>query len=183
MGRDLVAAARAGERQAFDVLVEQHVDRLFAVAYRILRDSQAAEDAVQDALVSAWTELRSLREADRFDAWVMRILVHRAYRETRRRKYRGEVGLLEMEVQAPTDDFAAIGDRDELDRGFRRLSAEHRAVLVLTYYLQLPTSEAAEVLGIPQGTVKSRVHHAIRALRGAIEAEARPLPRRVRDEL
>jgi RNA polymerase sigma-70 factor (ECF subfamily) len=177
----LVQLARDGDRDAFDVLLETSMDALFATAYRIVRDFDLAEDAVQDALVSAWRDLPGLRAPDRFDAWLNRLLIRASVRHSRRERVaRVVVRPLQLSVErGPADDGphadleAKIAGRDEMDRAFRHLSPDHRAVLVVTHYLGLTATEAAGVLDIPIGTVKSRLHHATRALRAALETEER----------
>jgi RNA polymerase sigma-70 factor, ECF subfamily len=171
--RDLVEQARRGDREAFAVLVHQVSDSLYAVAYRILRDTGLAEDALQNALVLAWRRLPKLREPDRFEAWIHRILVHACYDESRRtRARRGTVVALPLDLGGVIDETSQVADRDELERAFRWLTIEQRAVFVLHHYLGLPLVEVAELLGIPAGTVRSRLHYATRTLRSAIEAAA-----------
>ena len=169
MDRDLVERARQGDREAFAVLVHQVSDTLYAVAHRILRDTGLAEDALQNALVLAWRRLPKLREPDRFEAWIHRILVHACYDESQRtRSWRSNVRVLPVEEPSGSDEHAAIADRDELERAFRRLSLEQRAVFVLHHYVGLPLVEIAELLEIPAGTARSRLHYAIEALRHAL---------------
>jgi RNA polymerase sigma-70 factor (ECF subfamily) len=163
---ELVARAQRGDHEAFDALATGAYHRLYAVARRILRDPYAAEDAVQEALVRAWRDLRSLRDRDRFDAWVHRLLVHACMDQARRTRRRPvEVGEIEIEPAEPRDDVGRLADRDELERAFLQLSVEHRAVLVLTHYVGLPAPEVARTLGIPPGTVYSRLHYATRQMR------------------
>ena len=172
MDRDLVERARKGDREAFAVLVHQVSDSLYAIAYRILRDTGLAEDVLQNALVLAWRRLPKLRDLDRFEAWIHRILVHACYDESKRtRSWRGST-VLPIELAGVTDETSQIADRDELERAFRWLTIEQRAVFVLHHYLGLPLVEVAELLGIPAGTVRSRLHYATRSLRVAIEAGA-----------
>jgi RNA polymerase sigma factor (sigma-70 family) len=170
--RDFVEQARRGDREAFTVLVHQVSDVLFAVAYRILRDSGRAEDALQNALVIAWRRLPHLREADRFEAWIHRILVHACYDESQRaRQWTARIRVLPGEGPTTPDGSASIADRDELERAFRRLPIDQRAVFVLHHYLGLPLVEIAEMLDIPAGTARSRLHYATRGLRDALTAE------------
>lgn len=178
MDRDLVEQARRGDREAFTVLVHQVSDSLFAVAQRILRDHGLAEDALQNALVLAWRRLPKLREPDRFEAWIHRILVHACYDESQRaRPWVAQVRVLPMDGPSTPDGSAALADRDELERAFRRLSVEQRAVFVLHHYLGLPLVEIAELLEIPAGTARSRLHYALAGLREALTADSRPEPR------
>ena len=177
MDRDLVELAQHGDREAFAILARTHGDRLMAIAQRILRDVGRAEDAVQQALVIAWRELPNLRDPDRFDAWLQRLLVNASYAEARRsRDWSANVRLLPVDGPAGLDESMSIDDRDRIDRGFRRLPPDQRAVLVFTHYLALTPTEIAERLGIPVGTVRSRLHYAHRAMRAAIEADERPVP-------
>ncbi len=178
MDRDLVERARSGDREAFAVLVHQVSDSLFAVAYRILRDTGLAEDALQNALVLAWRRLPHLRDADRFEAWVHRILVHACYDESQRsRSWTANVRFLPIGGPSSPDDTDAVADRDELERAYRRLPIEQRAVFVLHHYIGLPLVEVAELLGIPAGTARSRLHYAIAGLRDALTADAEPAVR------
>jgi RNA polymerase sigma-70 factor (ECF subfamily) len=170
---DRIAQARKGDGAAFDALAAERVDRLFAIASLILRDPSAAQDAVQEALLRAWRDLPGLHRLDRFEAWLHRILVRACYDEVRARKrLTTVVRTIGTEAVAP-DPGSTLADREQLDRGFRRLSPEHRAAIVLQYYVGLSTREAADVLGIPTGTLKSRTHFATRALRAALDADAR----------
>jgi RNA polymerase sigma-70 factor, ECF subfamily len=171
--RDLVERAREGDREAFAVLVHQVSDSLYAVAFRILRDPGLAEDALQNALVLAWRRLPKLREMDRFEAWIHRILVHACYDESQRaRQWTSSIRVLPMNGPSTPDGSSALADRDELERAFRRLSLEQRAVFVLHHYVGLPLVEVAELLGIPAGTVRSRLHYALAGLRDALRADA-----------
>jgi len=176
LDRDLVELAQQGDREAFAILARTHGDRLMAIAQRILRDVGRAEDAVQQALVIAWQELPNLRDPDRFDAWLQRLLVNASYAEARRsRDWSANVRLLPFDGPAGLDESMSIDDRDRIDRGFRRLPPDQRAILVFTHYLALTPTEIAERLGIPVGTVRSRLHYAHRAMRAAIEADERPV--------
>ena len=175
MDRDLVEQARRGDREAFAVLARTRGDRLFGIARRILRDIELAEDAVQQALVIAWRELPRLRDPDRFDAWLQRTLVHACYAEARRKRaWTSNIRVLPIDGPAVSDEIASFIDRDEVERGFRRLPPEQRAILVLHHYLGLGLNEIGEVLAIPAGTARSRLHYAHRAMRAVLEADARP---------
>ncbi len=175
MDRDLVEAARNGDREAYVDLIRVRTDRLFAIAQRILRDIDRAEDALQDALVIAWRDLKGLRDPDRFDAWLQRLLINVCIAQaTRERRRTANLRMLPVDDgPAAPDDMLSIGDRDQLDRGFRRLPPEQRAILVLHHFMGYAPSEIAETLGIPPGTARSRLHHAHRAMRAALEADAR----------
>jgi RNA polymerase sigma-70 factor, ECF subfamily len=173
MRTDLVERARRGDREAFGQLAAGEVDRLLAVARLILRDFDHADDAVQETLVRCWRQLPTLRDVERFDGWLYRILVNAAATESKRRR-RFQAAVTSVDVEAAIgDDVQRVVDRDELERGFRRLSIEHRAVVVLHHYVGLPLPEVALTLGIPSGTVKSRYHYAMSSLRAALEAEGR----------
>jgi RNA polymerase sigma-70 factor (ECF subfamily) len=179
--RDLVEQARRGDRDAFAALVHQVSDPLFAVAHRILRDSGLAEDALQNALITAWRQLPRLRDADRFEAWVHRILVHACYAEAgRRRRWSANVRVIPIDGPTAPDGSQSLADRDELERVFRRLPVDQRAVFVLRHYLGLSLVEIAETLGIPAGTARSRLHYATRALRAAISADPARAPEEAR---
>jgi len=172
--RDLVARAQRGDREAYVDLLRPRADRLYAVAHRILRDVDRAEDAVQDAMVVAWRDLRGLRDPDRFDAWLHRLLVHVCIAEaTRERRRVTNLRVLPVDGPAAPDELLGIADRDQLERGFRRLPPDQRAILVLHHYAGYAPSEIAAALGIPPGTARSRLHHAHRAMRAALEADAR----------
>ena len=169
----LVILARGGDQAAFAELASAHARRLHAVAVGILRDREAAEDAVQHALLQIWKDLPRLREEQRFEAWSYRVLVRACYAEMRRVR-RWVPNLLERGAAiAHPDPSASIVDRDQLERGFRRLSVDHRAVVVLHHYLDLPMDEIALILDIPPGTVRSRLHRAMAVLRAALEADDR----------
>jgi RNA polymerase sigma factor (sigma-70 family) len=175
LDRDLVEAAQTGDREAYADLLRVRADRLYAIAQRILRDVHRAEDAVQDTLVTAWRDLPALRDPERFDAWLRRILVRTCIAEAGRQRRRIVVDIQALPVDIPidADDYLSVGDRDQLERGFRRLSPEQRTLLVLRHYAGLEPAEIANALGIPPGTVRSRLHHAHRAMRAALDADAR----------
>jgi RNA polymerase sigma-70 factor (ECF subfamily) len=171
MDRDLVERARSGDQEAFADLVHQVSDVLFGVARRILRDPGLAEDVLQDALVTIWRNLPHLREPERFEAWAFRILVHACYAEApHNRRWAVTIRVLPDQRAVDTDDIRSISDRDELERAFRTLPLDQRAVFVLHHHVGLPLVAIAETLGIPEGTARSRLHYATRALRTAFEA-------------
>lgn len=171
MDRALVVRAQQGDRHAFEALTVTSHPRLFRVAYGILRDPSTAEDAVQQAIVDIWRYLRRLRDPDRFEAWAYRIVVNACTDEVRRR--RSAAGLASRIEPSARDEYAAVLDRDQLSRGFARLSVDHRAVIVMRYLLDLSVEDTAEALGVPPGTVASRLNRALQSLRGALEADAR----------
>ena len=174
MHTDLVGQAQRGDREAFDELARMAGDRCMAIAFRILRDFDLADDAVQAALLTAWIEIRALRNPERFETWLHRILTNACYAEARHRtRWRAGIRLPPVEPVHGPDPYLTVDDRDQLERAFRRLTLEQRAVLVFHYYLGLPLPEVAERIGIPVGTVKSRMYHAKRALQASLEADAR----------
>lgn len=170
---ELVRQARRGDRDAYDILLTDVVDHLYRIARLILRDFDSAEDAVQEALVRCWRDLPSLRDPDRFDAWLNRILMRAITDEARKR--RGFVmNVIQLQVEpAIADSSGELADRDQIARVFDRLSIEHRTIVVLHHYLGMTTDQAARTIGIPPGTAKSRLHYATEALRAALEADSR----------
>lgn len=178
--RDLVIRARGGDRDAFSELAARSIGRLTAVARMILRDEYAAQDAVQEAFIQAWRSLPGLREPDRFEAWLRRLLVRACFSSYRRSKR-----VATTEVRLTPGDEPAFGGperdmdiHDQLERGLAKLPKDQRAVVVLVYYLDLPLADAAQALGVPLGTTKSRLNRATQALRAAIDADNR-VPSRV----
>ena len=173
---DLVVRAQGGDREAFASLVHATSDRLYGIATRILRDADLAEDALQGALVTAWRQLPTLRDPARFEAWVRRLLVHSCYAEARRRtSWAANVRVLPVDGPVGPDGLLSVVERDALDRAFKRISVEQRAVFVLHHHLGLTLVEIAETLGVPAGTARSRLHYATRLLRAAVEADAEPV--------
>jgi RNA polymerase sigma-70 factor, ECF subfamily len=174
--QELVERAAKGDQEAFAGLAQASSGRLYAVAYRILRDPYLAEDAVQQTLITIWNELPRLRDPERFEAWSYRVVVRASTAEARRGKRAASTLRLlpdDADRSPAPDEFGAVADRDRIDRGFRKLNADQRAVLVLHHYLGMTPVDMADVLGIPVGTVGSRLHYATRALRAAIEADER----------
>jgi RNA polymerase sigma-70 factor, ECF subfamily len=171
---ELVRRAQEGDHGAFTRLTEACDERFHGISFGILRDMELAEDAVQHALLTLWTDLPTLREPAAFEAWSYRLLVRACYAVSRRER-RWMPNLLPDEHADPTGDggLHAVIDRDQLGRGFRRLPVEQRTIIVLRHYLDLPLERVAEVLDIPLGTVRSRLHRALQALRAALEADAR----------
>lgn len=169
-----MVAAQHGSEEAFALLARAHGDRLFAIGQRILRDAALAEDALQQALLQGWRQLPNLRDPDRFQSWLTRLLVNECYAELRRRRRRTvPVRVLPVDVAVSKDEILSVGDRDAIDRAFARLSPEQRAVLVLQYFIGLVPAEIADELGVPLGTVRSRLHYGQRAMRAALEADMR----------
>ncbi len=171
----LVERAQQGDEDAFTELVDMDGGRCYAIAYRILRDVDRAKDAVQQAYLLCWRELPRLRDPARFEVWLYRLLVNTCYEEARRhRRWTVHVRALPVEVSGDPDPMISIADRDALERAFQRLSPEHSAVFVLHHHAGLPLAAIADVVGVPLGTVKSRLHHATRRLRAAIVADSQP---------
>jgi RNA polymerase sigma-70 factor, ECF subfamily len=169
----LVERARSGDEDAFTQLVDLDGNRCFAIAYRILRDVERAKDAVQQAYFLCWRELPRLRDAERFEVWLYRLLVNACYEESRRhRRWTSHVRVLPMDGPTAPDQIVSIDERDALERAFQRLSPEHRTVFVMHHYAGLPLAAIADVVGVPIGTVKSRLHHSIRNLRGALGSDS-----------
>jgi RNA polymerase sigma-70 factor (ECF subfamily) len=172
--RQLVEQAMRGDHDAFTKLTRQTARGLLVVATLILHDPGLAEDATQEALVSAWRHIHALRDPDRFDAWLRRLLVNACRQEARRAGRRRQRELHVDGIELPAlDATRSLDDRDELERGFRRLDLDQRAVLVLVHFAGLQIHEAAEALGIPSGTARSRLYRATQAMRAALEADAR----------
>jgi RNA polymerase sigma-70 factor (ECF subfamily) len=175
MQRELVERAQRGDHDAFASLAGAAIHRLDATARLILRDPDQAKDAVQNALVRAWRDLPTLRNPDAFDGWVYRLLVRACLDEARRaRRHRFDVELTPLEGAAVEDPTILTSQRDELERGFRRLKPEERALVVLHHYADLPLPQVASALGLPLGTAKSRLHRALQGMRAALDADARP---------
>jgi len=172
----LVERAQQGDHEAFASLAGAHVDRCYAIAYRILRDPHRAEDAAQQALLLAWRDLRTLREPERFEAWLHRLVVNACYAEARtERRWTARIRALPLATSSDPDVASSVAARDELEGAFRRLSPEQRAVVVLHHHLGYPLTEIAETLGIPVGTARSRLHYAVRQLRTVLDARDRSL--------
>ena len=173
MQRALVEAVQDGDHEAFEVLAGAAADRLYTIARLILRDQHQAEDAVQEALVRAWRDARSLRDPERWDAWLRRLVVNACADEGRRRRQWSTAIRQLPVVTAVADASTNVVNRDQLERGFRRLKPEQRAAVVLRFYLDLSMPEVADALGVPLGTAKSRLFYATAALRAALEADSR----------
>jgi RNA polymerase sigma-70 factor, ECF subfamily len=168
-----VLLAMRGDHDAFAALVGGASDRLYALACLILRDSDRAEDATQEAFVRAWREIPKLRDPDRFDAWLRRLVVNACYDEGRRVRRRAEVSLVVLDQRSVHDSSSVMAETDRVDRAFRRLPLDQRVVLALQHYGDLSHTEIAETLGIPLGTVKSRVRYGVAAMRAALDADDR----------
>jgi RNA polymerase sigma-70 factor (ECF subfamily) len=179
MERRLVELAMHGDEEAFDMLVGQLGNSLYSVARRILRDTTLAQDATQQALLDTWRNLPRLKDPERFEAWAYRLLVNACHAEARReRLHRGSLRLLPHDEPMVPDSASRIAIQDQLDRAFRGLSAEHRTVVVLIHYRGMTPTEAAETMGTPVGTVRSRLHYALAYLRAALDADGRATTQR-----
>jgi RNA polymerase sigma-70 factor (ECF subfamily) len=167
----------AGDSAAFSELARDQIGRLYGVAKLIVRDPDRAADVTQDALVAAWRDLSALRDADRFEAWLHRVLVRTCHREARRerRQRTAEIRELPLDDTPGRDELPQVANRDELERGFRRLSVDERAIIVLHHVEGLALAEVADVMGLPLGTVKSRLHRSLQTMRAALESDARTL--------
>ena len=175
MDTELVKRAQRGDRAAFGLLAAEIATRFLAVSRRILRDIDLAEDATQQALVAIWRDLPQLRDPARFDAWSYRLLVRACYAEGRRsRTWTPNLRVLTVDEPSVAGGIDDIVHRDQLETAIRRLSVDHRTVLVLHYYADIPVERVARILGIPLGTAQSRLHYAMRAMRAALDADERP---------
>ena len=172
--RDLVERAARGDQEAFASLAAASVDRSYALAYRILRDPYQAQDAAQQALIGAWRDLPTLRDPDRFDAWLNRLVVNACYLSIRtERRSQARVRVVPMDRYSSPDPASSVVDRAALEDAFRLLTPEQRAVVVSHHYLGYPLTEIAAALGIPVGTARSRLHYAVLQLRTVLDAEGR----------
>jgi RNA polymerase sigma-70 factor (ECF subfamily) len=177
---ELVVQAQRGDEGAFASLALVIGNRLHPIAHRILRDADLADDATQQALLAIWRDLPQLRDPTRFQGWAYRLLVRACYAEGKKtRRWAPNLRVLRPEQATESDELASVADRDQLERAFRRLSVEHRAVVVMHHYLNLSVDEVADSLGVPAGTVRSRLYYAMRALRAALDADARQVAREV----
>ncbi len=184
MEQALVEQAQRGDADAYEALALAAGPRLHRVAYRMLRDSYLAQDVTQQTLVAMWRKLPSLRDPAKFEAWTYRLLVRFALEAIRsRQRARTRIHPLPSvdvarrgEPVAPADSLS-VEDRDALERAFRRISAEQRAVVVMRHYVGMSLTEIGATLGIPEGTAGSRLHYAMRSLRAALEADLRPVSR------
>jgi RNA polymerase sigma-70 factor, ECF subfamily len=176
----LIERARVGDREAFSELAAGEVDRLYATARLILRDPELAKDAAQEALVRCWRQLPKLRDVERFDGWLYRILVNAAADESRRhRRLRASIEPIPKEPSV-SDAAQQVADREQLERGFRRLSQDQRTVVILHHYAGLTLDEVAAAIGVPSGTARTRYYGALSAMRAALDADARsPRPEEV----
>ena len=174
MTRDLVERAMNGDRDAFGVLASRSLRRLVGTAGLILRSHGAADDVAQEALIRAWRDLPTLRDPDRFEGWLYRVLVRACHDHWRRQGSRPTPrGLGDSRPLTVADPADAVVDRAAIDAALARLTPDQRTVLVLRYYLDLTLDDIADAVGVPVGTVKSRIHRSLDAMQAAMAAEAR----------
>jgi RNA polymerase sigma-70 factor, ECF subfamily len=181
MQRELVLRAQSGDLDAFSTLTAEPTPKLYAAARLILRDDELAADAVQDAVLRAWIDIRALRDPDRFEAWLHKLLVRTCYAAAKRQRTRmlAEIKWLPMGEPSTRDSQSLVAVRDQLDRAFVHLSTDHRTVIVLVHYLGLSLAEAAQAIGVPLGTIQSRLSRATQNMRAALDADDRPVQRAV----
>jgi RNA polymerase sigma-70 factor (ECF subfamily) len=172
MDRELVIRAQAGDHRAFDQLALADYPRLYRVAHGILRDAAHAEDATQQAYLDIWRNIARLRDPGKFEPWSYRLLIHACYAEARRTpKWVPDTAVAPGHEPRAADAYASVIDRDELEQGFRQISVDQRAVIVLHYLLDMTLEQVAEVLGIRLGTVNSRISRGMDAMRKAMGAD------------
>lgn len=175
--RALIERARGGDHDAFTTLLDVRLARLDAAARLILRDPELARDAVQEALIRTWRDLPGLRDPDRFDAWLHRLIVNACLDLVRRRKRRViEVELTPLDTADRADVAGGVAERQLLDDALARLDPNHRAVVALHYLLGMPLPQVAATLAIPLGTAKSRLHYALAAMRRTVTDPTEPVP-------
>ncbi|MBA2719310.1 MAG: RNA polymerase sigma factor [Chloroflexi bacterium] len=174
MHNELVERARTGDHDAFSVLVRAAGPRLLGAARLILRDTDRAEDAVQEALFLAWRNVRALRDPGAWDAWLYRLTIRACYHAAKSANRRAVVELhvvSPLETGADPDFSTLVVERDRVGRAIGRLPVDQRMVMVLHFYLDLPLTDAADILEIPVGTVKSRLHRGLETLRTTMARE------------
>lgn len=163
--------------ERFRDLADRQLDSAYRLAAIILNDRIEAEDAVHDAAIAAWGGFDRLRDAANFDAWFRRILVNACRDRLRARTRRRVIDLgheLEAADHPAVDDVSSMtAERDAVDAALAQLSPEQHVVVVLRYHVDLTISQIAASLGIPEGTVKSRLHGALGRLRPALEEAGR----------
>ena len=174
MDQGLVVRVQDGDQRAFEALAAADYTRLYRVAYGITGDHPSAEDVTQQALLDIWRDIRRLRDASKYEAWSYRLLVRVCYAEAKRRpRWRSSDDLIPADEPRAADPYGGVADRDQLERGLQRLSMDHRVVLALRHLLGMTPEEVAETLGISRWTVYSRLERATKAMRAALEADAR----------
>ena len=174
MDQDLISRVQQGDQRAFETLTVSDYPRLFRVAHGVLSDHDLAVDATQQAFLDIWRDIRRLRDPARYEGWSYRLLVRVCYKEAKRQPDWQAADDLPVDRQPRTSDpFGLVEDRDELERGFRHLSIDHRVVLVLRYLLGMSPEQVGETLGLSRWTVYSRLERATEAMRAALEADER----------
>ncbi len=174
MDQDLVARVQRGDERAFESLTHAHYPRRYRVANGVLGDPHLAEDATQQAFLDIWRDIPRLRDPAKYEGWSYRLLVRVCYAEAKRRPDR-EASNQPHDLQPVFADASAmVADRDQLERGFERLSMDHRVVLVLRFLLGMTPEEVGEALGLSRWTIYSRLDRATKAMRAALEADGRP---------
>jgi RNA polymerase sigma-70 factor, ECF subfamily len=175
METELVTRAQRGDQAAFAEIASTTYGRLHSLAFGILRDRSLAEDATQQAMLEAWRNLPKLREPARFEAWTYRLTVNACYAESRRSmRWMPSMPIDASREPAAPDEIGPVADRELLERGFRQLSVDQRAVLVLRHVVGLPLEDVARALDIPPGTARSRLYRALQSMRASIDADTRP---------
>jgi RNA polymerase sigma-70 factor (ECF subfamily) len=174
MDQDLVARVQHGDQRAFEALATADYPRLFRVAHGVLGDRGLAEDATQQALLAIWRKARRLRDPAKYEGWSYRLLVRVCYAEAKRQpRWTSNDDLVSADEPRAADAYGGVADRDQLERGFRRLSMDHRVVLALRHLLGMTPEAIADTLDLPRSTVYSRLQAATKAMRAALEADAR----------
>lgn len=172
MDRELLLRARAGDQEAFELIVLAKGESLFRTALAILGNEADARDATQDVLIGAWRGLPGLRDPDRFDAWLGRSLINQCRTALRRRGRVREISVADWQALSPLGEPAADAVRSrEFDEAFARLSVDQRAILVLHHLHGYGVPDIAAWLSVPTGTVKWRLHRARGRLRAELEAD------------
>ena len=170
--RPAVAEPLTERGQAFLRLADEHLDAAYRLARAILHDATDAQDATHDAFERAWRSWSTLRDPSRFEPWFDRILVNTC-RDRLRSVHRRTTDISEEVAITSGDQFGQAHDRDLLANAIADLSPDHRVVVALRYYRALPVDEIAARLGVPRGTVQSRLHYALKRLQAAIDAADR----------
>jgi RNA polymerase sigma-70 factor (ECF subfamily) len=174
MDQDLVVRVQQGDQRAFEALATADYPRLHRVAYSVLGDPALAEDATQQAYLDIWRNLRRLRDPAKYEAWSYRLLVRACYAEAKRQpRWSPSDDLPPAQEPRAVDAYGVVADRDQLERGLRTLSMDHRVVLALRHLLGMTPEEVAATLGISRCAVYKRLRAATDAMRAALEADAR----------
>jgi len=168
----VVRAAMGGDVGAFETLLASRLERTHCVAQAVLGSALDAGDATQEAWLAAWRQLPRLRDPERFDAWLDHIVVNACRMQARKRRHLREISLPDtFDRQGDGPGPEQLAERHLLEAAFGRLDIDQRTILVLHHLEQRPLADIAEVLHIPVGTAKSRLHAARAALERALEGE------------